>query len=150
MNTVQQAVREFEEAGYGVSKPKVIAMDSSDSIKDKYNVQSEIDRSKLTSEEKDESTQQREDFLKIYKEEAKKPQPEQSDKPNSQIRFRNDESEEPDFKLNTSAAPVKKPLITEIGSGPAVEEAIKLQPEVEAPFSWANAIRLELRPQFIA
>lgn len=76
MNTVQQAVREFEEAGYGVSKPKVIAMDSSDSIKDKYNVQSEIDRSKLTSEEKDESTQQREDFLKIYKEEAKKPQPE--------------------------------------------------------------------------
>ena len=76
MNTVQQAVREFEEAGYGVSKPKVIAMDSSDSIKDKYNVQSEIDRSKLTSEEKDESTQQREDFLKIYKEEANKPQPE--------------------------------------------------------------------------
>lgn len=76
MNTVQQAVREFEEAGYGVSKPKVIAMDSSDSIKDKYNVQSEIDRSKLTSEEKDESTLQREDFLKIYKEEAKKPQPE--------------------------------------------------------------------------
>lgn len=72
MNTVQQAVKEFEEAGYGVSKPKVISMDPSDSINDKYNVQSEIDRSKLTSDEKDESTQQREDFLKIYKEEAKK------------------------------------------------------------------------------
>ena len=83
MNTVQQAVKEFEEAGYGVSKPKVISMDPSDSINDKYNVQSEIDRSKLTSEEKDESTQQREDFLKIYKEEAKKPQPEKSDKPNN-------------------------------------------------------------------
>lgn len=83
MNTVQQAVKEFEEAGYGVSKPKVISMDPSDSINDKYNVQSEIDRSKLTSEEKDENTQQREDFLKIYKEEAKKPQPEKSDKPNN-------------------------------------------------------------------
>ena len=51
MNTVQQAVREFEEAGYGISKPKVISLDDSDVINDKYNVQTEIDKSKLTTDE---------------------------------------------------------------------------------------------------
>ena len=83
MNAVRQGGKEFEESSYEVIKPKIISMDPSDSRNDKYNVQSEIDRRKLTSEEKDESTQQREDFLKIYKEEAKKPQPEKSDKPNN-------------------------------------------------------------------
>lgn len=49
-NTIQQAVREFEEAAYGVSKPKVIQMEG-DVINDKYNVQNEVDKSKLFAEE---------------------------------------------------------------------------------------------------
>lgn len=49
-NTIQQAVREFEEAAYGVSKPKVIQMEG-DVINDKYNVQNEVDKSKLFAED---------------------------------------------------------------------------------------------------
>ena len=54
------------------------------------------------------------------------------------------------MQLNTSAQPVKKPLITEIGSGPSIVDAPKEVREVEVPFSWANAQRIELKPSFIA
>jgi hypothetical protein len=67
---MQQAVREFEEAAYGVSKPKVIQMEG-DVIDDKYNVQTEVDKNKLFAEEESEKSK-REDFLKIFKETDKK------------------------------------------------------------------------------
>ena len=69
-NTIQQAVREFEEAAYGVSKPKVIQMEG-DVINDKYNVQTEVDKNKLLADQ-DQETSKREDFLKIFKENDKK------------------------------------------------------------------------------
>lgn len=148
-NTIQQAVREFEEAAYGVSKPKVIQMEG-DVINDKYNVQTEVDKNKLLADQ-DHETSKREDFLKIFKEndkKQKKAEPESTLESN--IRFRQEEEENSDFKLNTSAQPGKKPLITELGSGPAIVEAPKKVEEVEVPFSWADAQRVELKPQFIA
>jgi len=69
-NTIQQAVLEFEEAAYGVSKPKVIQMDG-DVINDKYNVQTEVDKNKLLADQ-DRETSKREDFLKIFKESDRK------------------------------------------------------------------------------
>ena len=148
-NTIQQAVREFEEAAYGVSKPKVIQMEG-DIIDDKYNVQTEVDKNKLFAEDDSEKSK-REDFLKIFKENEKKQKnAEPESNLDSNIRFRQEEDEDQDFKLNTSAQPGKKPLITEIGTGPAIAEAPKTIQTVEVPFSWTDAQRVELKPQFIA
>ena len=146
---MQEAVREFEEAAYGVSKPKVIQMEG-DVINDKYNVHNELDKSKLLAEEKDIEESKRENFLKVYKEENKK-KPESDNSLDTNIRFREEDGEDDSsFKLNTRTQPDKKPLITEIGSGPAIVEAPKKIQEVEVPFSWVDAQRVELKPQFIA
>ena len=101
-NSMQQAVREFEEAAYGVSKPKVIQMEG-DIIDDKYNVQTEVDKNKLFAEDDSEKSK-REDFLKIFKENEKKQKnAEPESNLDSNIRFRQEEDEDQDFKLNTSA-----------------------------------------------
>lgn len=135
---MQEAVREFEEAAYGVSKPKVIQMEG-DVINDKYNVHNEVDKSKLLAEEKDIEESKRENFLKVYKEENKK-KPESDNTLDTNIRFREEDGEDDSsFKLNTRTQPDKKPLITEIGSGPAIVEAPKKIQEVEVPFSWVDA-----------
>ena len=75
-----------------------------DVINDKYNVQTEVDKNKLLADE-DRETSKREDFLKIFKEndkKQKKAEPEITS--DSNIRFRpEEEDEDSDFKLNTSA-----------------------------------------------
>jgi hypothetical protein len=92
-NTIQQAVREFEEAAYGVSKPKVIQMEG-DIIDDKYNVQTEVDKNKLFAEDDSEKSK-REDFLKIFKENEKKQKnAEPESNLDSNIRFRQEEDED--------------------------------------------------------
>jgi hypothetical protein len=97
---MQEAVREFEEAAYGVSKPKVIQMEG-DVINDKYNVHNELDKSKLLAEEKDIEESKRENFLKVYKEENKK-KPESDNSLDTNIRFREEDGEDDSsFKLNT-------------------------------------------------
>jgi hypothetical protein len=42
--------------------------------------------------------------------------------------------------------PAKKPLITEIGSGPSITEDKKEKEIVDVPFSWTDAQRIELKP----
>jgi hypothetical protein len=90
---MQQAVREFEEAAYGVSKPKVIQMEG-DIIDDKYNVQTEVDKNKLFAEDDSEKSK-REGFLKIFKENEKKQKnAEPESNLDSNIRFRQEEDED--------------------------------------------------------
>lgn len=57
----------------------------SDVINDKYNVQSEVDKSKIMAEDKEAT--KKDDFLKIYKEDKKK-KPESENALETNIRFK--------------------------------------------------------------
>lgn len=145
-------VKEYQEAGYGVSQSKVITTPD-DMIDDKYGVSNEVDKSKLKEEKRDLQTVKREEFLKIYKEEGKNKQQSEDDASNpdsNRIKFRPDNEAEIDIELKTQQMPTKKPLITEIGSGPSITEDKKEKEIVDVPFSWTDAQRIELKPQFIA
>lgn len=141
-------VKEYEEAGYGVSQSKVITTPD-DMIEDKYGVSNEVDKSKLKEEKRDIQTIKREEFLKIYKDDSKTKQQSEEDASNpdsNRIKFRPDSEADIDIELKTQQMPAKKPLITEIGSGPSIIEETKQKEVVDVPFSWTDAQRIELKP----
>ena len=54
------------------------------------------------------------------------------------------------FKLKTGQQPERKPLITEIGERSKVEiQNPKIEEQIAVPFSWADAQRIEFKPQVI-
>ena len=108
---------QFEEAGAGVSKPRVL-MQESDSIDDQYNLETEVDKRQIKEDKRDATQVKREEFLSIVKDSAPESQADEQghDIAKDGVKFKQGDFES-GFKLNTSAQPDKKPLITEISSG---------------------------------
>lgn len=69
---MRDLISQYEEAGAGVSKPRVLLNNAqADQIADKYNVMEEVDKSKVLEDKRDVTTVKREDFLKIVKSDSK-------------------------------------------------------------------------------
>jgi hypothetical protein len=99
----EEEIDAIQEAMEGRSKSKVINMGDMESIDDKYQLSSEVDKSSNSKKEKDLDTVKREDFLSIYKEGGKAEQAE-DDTPDlsNGIKFQRD-AEDPDIVLKTGA-----------------------------------------------
>ncbi len=115
----------------------------SDQIADKYNVMSEVDKSRALEDKRDIATIKREDFLKIVKDDRRVGEAENDeDAPNIDrdgVKFKVDDLES-GLKLKTSQQADRKPLITEISSGPVPTQSKQLVQEIiEVPFSWTDA-----------
>lgn len=111
---------ELEEDSFaGVSKPRVLASGPSDQIEDKYNIESEVDKSKKPAEKRDLLTVKRENFLNIYKEKENVADEKEPDLMANGVRYKAPLEE--DAELNTSIKPDRKPLIQDLGDLPSEE-----------------------------
>ncbi len=91
----------------------------SDQIEDKYNIESEVDKSKKTSEKRDLLTVKRENFLNIYREGEDVAKEQKPDLMANGVMYKAPFEADANIELNTSAKPDKKPLIEDLGDVPS-------------------------------